>query len=85
MFIPWTIRLSTGPALMPPCPSVHVSLSPHELYVLARAIEREADQARPPSAVRFGKNASFVGAEMVSKLVLDSTEAMTDNANKATQ
>ena len=46
MFIPWTIRLSTGPALMPPCPSVHVSLSLHELHILARAIEREANQAR---------------------------------------
>lgn len=31
---------------MPPGPAVHVSLSPHEVHVLARAIEREADEAR---------------------------------------
>jgi hypothetical protein len=46
LFVPATIRLSTGTAGLPGRPAIRTTLSAHELHMLARAIDREADEAR---------------------------------------
>lgn len=46
MFIPSTIRLSTGRSAVFTRPMIRVSLTAHELHQLARVLDREADAAR---------------------------------------